>query len=199
MSDTGGVILRVSASKEPGYVRRVAGAMSWQLRDHGFCRARAVKVDAVNIATKAVAIVNQRVSQAGLLLSMDLRLSPAESDDKKASTAIDMTVQDADCPRPEKFVEYKVSGKNGQKDVVTKLAGALAVPVRDGTGVRMRCIGPVAVYRAVMASCLAKGYIYSNGMDAIVVPTWDSISSTNPEKPSVSLLQIEFWGKNFQS
>lgn len=197
MSDQKDVVLRISSNKDPGYVKRVAGAMTWQLRDHGFCKARAVKVDAVSTATKAVAIVNQRVSQAGLNFAMDLFLSPAESESGTNSTAIEMVVHDADCTRPGEFVVYKVSGKRtGDKTLVTRLAGAIATPVRRGDGVSMRCIGPSAVYRAVMASCVAKGYIYTNGLDAIIVPTWQSIPSD--DKP-VSLIQLDFWGKKISA
>ena len=41
MSDE--VILRVSSNKEPTYVKKVAGAVGWQLREKGCCKARAVK------------------------------------------------------------------------------------------------------------------------------------------------------------
>lgn len=199
MGDTTGVVLRVSASKEPGYVKRVAGAISWQLRDKGFCKLRAVKVDAVNTATKAVAIINQRVSQAGLKFAIDLVFSPADSDGNQTSTAIEMTVQDTANARPGEFVEYKVSGQKNSGDVVAKLAGAIAAPVRQGKGVALRCIGPAAVYRAVTACCVSKGYIYTNGLDAVVVPTWDSLPSDREEKKTVSLLQIEFWGEKNQT
>ena len=200
MPDTEEVILRISSSKDPGYVKRVAGAMAWQLRDKGFCKARAIKVDAVNTAIKAVAIVNQRVFQAGLTLAIDPYLSSVESETETetASTAIEMIVHDADCPRPGKFIDYKVSGKRtDDKSLVTRLAGAIASPVRKGAGIAMRCIGPSSVYRAMMASCIAKGYIYTNGMDAIIVPTWDSFSS-DQEQP-VSLIRLDFWGKKISA
>jgi stage V sporulation protein SpoVS len=104
-----------------------------------------------------------------------------------------MTVSDADCERPTDFIEYKVSGKPEEENIASKLAGAIAAPVRDGKGVKMRCIGPSAVYRAVLACTIAKGYIYPNGLEAIVVPTWDSIQQ--PAGNPISLIQIEFWGK----
>ena len=199
MGDTNQVVLRVSARKDPGYVKRVAGAISWQLRDNGFCKVRAVKVDAINTATKAIAIVNQRVSQAGLNFAMDMVFSPTESESDQNSTAIEMTVQDADSTRPGEFVEYKVAGKkSADKDIIMRLAGAIAGPVRAGKGVRLRCIGPSSVYRAIMASCIAKGYIYANGLSAIVVPSWASMPSEEG-KPPVSLLQVDFWGDKASS
>lgn len=188
------VVLRVSSSRDPGYVKRVAGAMTWQLRDNGFCTVRAVKSDAVNTAIKAIAIVNQRVSQAGLNFAIDLCLSPADSEDGAASTAVEMVVYENETLRPGAPLEYKVSGKkDAGPDLVSKLAGAVSSPARQGNCVRLRCIGPSAVYRGVMACCVAKGYIYTNGLDAIIVPSWDSLPVKDGEKP-VSLIQLDFWG-----
>ncbi len=186
------VILKIKSKKDSGYAKSVAGAMSWQLRERGFFKVRAVKADAVNTAVKAIAIVNQRVSGV-VLLSMDIVFAHAEVAVGTEATAIAMTVSDADSPRPTEFVEYKVSGKPDEENVASKLAGAIAAPVRDGKGVRMRCIGPNAVYRAIIACTIAKGYIYPNGLESIVVPTWDSVPQ--PGKDPISLIQIEFWAK----
>lgn len=197
-TENGDVVLKISASKDPGYTKKVAGAMSWRLRESGFFKARAVKTEAVNTATKAVAIVNEWVLPVGVTLSMDLTFSPADDakgQDGQDATAIAMTVQDvSDVPRPGEFVDYKVSGKQSEEDLIPRLAGAIAAPARHGKGVRLRCIGPKAVYRAVMACTIAKGYICPNGMDAIVIPTWDSLPQPD-DKPPVSLIQLDFWGK----
>lgn len=184
------VILRVKSKKDPGYAKIVAGAMTWQLREKGFFKVRAVKADAVNTAVKAIAIVNQRIIPI-VTLSMDLCFADTGGD--KDVTAIAMTVSDADGARPEAFVDYKVSGRAEEENIASKLAGAIAVPVRAGNGVRMRCIGPNAVYRAILACTIAKGYVYPNGIESIVVPTWGSF--IQPDKGPISLIQIEFWGK----
>jgi stage V sporulation protein SpoVS len=194
MSQNEDVVLKISSKKDPGYAKSVAGAMTWQLREKGFFKVRAVKTDAVNTAVKAIAIVNQQtIPKAGVMLSMDLIFAQADTTHGEA-TAIAMTVQDADCVRPANFIEYKVSGKLEDDKLASKLAGAIAAPVRAGKGIRLRCIGPNAVYRAILATTIAKGYIYPNGLQAIVVPTWDSIPQSDGKDP-VSLIQIEFWGK----
>lgn len=190
MDDTKYVVLRVSSTKNPDYVKKVAGAISWQLRDNGFCKMRAVKTDAVNNAIKALAIVNQRVSRAGLKFAMNVTFRAA--DGNRESTAIEMTINEVSSARPEEFVEYKVSGKIEDTDVATRLAGAIAIPVRQNKYVRLRCIGPSAVYRAITACCIAKGYVYANGLNAMMVPSWSSLPSEDPDKP-VSLIQIDFW------
>lgn len=195
MADTNDVVLRVSANKEKGYVKRVAGAIAWQLREKGFCRVRAVKVDAINTATKAIAIVNQRVSRAGLKFAIDMVFSPTDADGDHSSTAIEMTVQDTESTQPEEFVEYKVSGKKTSEDIISKLSSAISIQVRNGKGVNLRCIGPYAVSRAITACCVSKGNIYTNGLNAIVIPSWDSLPSTEKGKPPISLLQISFWGE----
>lgn len=199
--DKDDVVLKIKSTKDSSYTKRVAGAMSWRLRERGFCKARAVKADAVNTATKAVAIVNQWVSPVGVMLSMDLFFSTVEraeggNEKDAAATAIAMTVQDvADCSRPGDFVEYKVSGKESDEDVVPRLAGAIAAPARKGKGVRMKCIGPAAVYRAVMACTIAKGFIYVNNLESVVVPTWGSIPSSIEGAEPISYIQIDFWGR----
>lgn len=193
-NETDEVVLKITSSKEPGYVKSVAGAMGWVLREKGYCKARAVKMDAVNTAIKSVAIVNQRVAQAGgLVFEIDLFFSPAENDTGMPSTAIAMTVQATEAPRPEQFVEYKVSGKKESDDsLIARLAGAIATPVREGKGVKLRCIGPSAVYRAVMAATIAKGHIYPNGLASVVVPQWATIVD---EGKAISLIELEFWGR----
>jgi stage V sporulation protein SpoVS len=195
----GEIVLKIKATKDSAYTKRVAGAMSWRLREQGYCKARAVKADAVNTATKAVAIVNQWVYPVGVTLSMDLSFGTVEKADGGAesdATAIAMTVCDvADCPRPTEFVEYRVSGKDPDTTVVSRLAGAIAVPARKGNGVRMNCIGPSAVYRAIMACTIAKGYIYPNNLEAIVVPTWGAIPARSDGAEPTSFIQIDFWGR----
>jgi len=190
------VILMVSASKDAGYAKKVAGAMSWRLREKGFFKVRAVNQDAVNTATKAIAICNQRVAAAGVVLFAELFFSKAENEDGSVATAIEMNVQEVDTARPEVFSEYRVSGKQDHdKNANNKLAEAIAAPVRDGKGVSLKCIGPAAVYRAIMASTIARGLVFPNGLHAIVVPSWDSIPNEDSEKPAISLIKLDFWGK----
>jgi len=173
MSNPDDVVLKVSSRQDPGYAKMVAGAMSWRLREDGCFRLRAVKTDAVNTSIKAIAIVNQRVMPVGVTLTIDLNF--AECEKGKEATAIAMSVHEVCHPRPSEFIEYKVSGRKDGEDLTAKLAGALAAPAREGKGVKMRCIGPGAVYRAIMASTIARGYIFPNSLEAIVVPTWDTM------------------------
>ncbi len=194
------VILKVSANKDAGYAKKVAGAMSWRLREEGFCKARAVKQDAVNSATKALAICNQRVLAAGVTFYMELFFSKAENPEGKFATAIEMTIQENDCIRPEEFVEYKVAGKQDtDKNAPMKLAEAIAAPAREGKGVSMKCIGPSAVYKGVLASTIARGLIYPNGFESIVIPSWTSLPQEDPNLAPISLINLEFWGKKISS
>jgi len=192
------VVLKIRSCKDAKYTRKVAGAMSWQLREKGYCRARAVKMDAINTATKAVAIVNQWLASAGLTMSMDPIFTPVENAKPENpegtgehATAIALMIEDAsDLARPGEFLEYRVSGKNDEEGV-SKLAGAIAVPIRQGKGIRLSCIGPSAVYRAVKACTVAKGYVYPNGLKAVIVPAWGNLCSE--DKDPISLIKIDFW------
>jgi stage V sporulation protein SpoVS len=188
------IILRISSNAAPDYVKKVAGAMGWQLRENGMFKVRAVKTQAVNIATKAIAICNQRVSQAGVVLCVEPVFGKADDADDKSVTALEMVVQETIYPCPDKFLEYRVSGRKCDNKISPKLAEALAAPVRDGKGVEMKCIGPSAVYRAMLASTIARGLLFPNGMDAVIVPVWDSIPRENA--PPLSMIKIRFWGKS---
>lgn len=186
------VILKVSASKDAGYSKRVAGAMGWQLREKGFVKARAIKQDAVNSATKAIAICNQRAAAADVVLKVVLFFGKADVEGDSSATAIEMTIQENDAVRPEQFIEYKVSGKPDQeKNVAMCLAEAIAAPAKDGKGVSLKCIGPGAVYRAIMASTIARGLVFPSGFDCIVIPSWQSIPQD--DLPPLSLINIDFW------
>lgn len=196
--DSEDVIIKVSSSKEKGYAKKVAGAISWRLRETGYCKVRAVKMDAVNTAIKAVAIVNQRLVDAGVQFSISPFFTQV-TDGPTDVTAIFMRIEESTGPRPVEFIEYKISGKTEESDAETKLAGAIAVPVRTGKSVKMRCIGPSSVYRGIYAATIAKGYIYPNGLEAIIVPTWVTMPPESPDLQPVSLIQLEFWGKKIST
>lgn len=194
------VVLRVKAGRDPDYVKKVAGAIGWQLRERGCCKARAVKSEAVNTSIKAVAIVNDRVSRAGMTFEIELFFSPADPGKERSSTAIEMVIHEHDgSSQPEDTVNYKVSGKTDDREEnAKKLAGAIAVQARKDKVVRLRCIGPTAVYKAVLASCMAKGYIYPNGFSSSIVPKWASFKPEEGNHP-VSLLEIDFCSKKLET
>ena len=190
------VILKVSGSKAPDYAKKVAGAMLWRLREQGFVKVRAVKRDAVNATIKALAICNQRVAPANVVLGMELFFSKTEKQDIKFSTAIEMMIQEIDL-RGVNFLEYRVSGKEeADRTTALKLAEAISVPVKEGKTVSLKCIGPIAVYKAILASTIARGLIYTNGMQAFVIPTWESLPREN--LPPISLIRLDFIGKKLQ-
>jgi len=192
------VLLKVSASQEDGYCKKVAGAISWRLRESEFCRLRAIKAEAINSAIKALAIVNGRLGkdqQKKIVFCFDPVFENIKDDSGKSSLAISMKITevfDNETP-PAEFVEYKVSSKRDD-DHENKLAGAIAAPVREGKGVRMRCIGKLSTYKCIYSSVLAKGYLYSYGLSSVMVPSWHTIQSDKSETGQISAIQIDFWG-----
>ena len=196
MGDAEPVILRISSERSTKYLKTVAGAMSWQLREKGECRVRTIKSSPCNTAIKAVAILNSRVRAKGvdITFSVDPVFSSADkSDESSESTVIEMNVSAPDMSPPPIHAEYKVSGRQSDdKSIVSRLATALTAPAREGKAIRMRCIGALSVYRAVQASCVAKGNLYTNGMRAMVVPTWGTMDGDGKQ---VSLIYVDFWGE----
>ena len=192
------VLLKVSASQEEGYCKKVAGAISWRLRESGFCRLRAIKAEAINSAIKALAIVNGRLSKEQdkkIVFCFDPLFENIKDVSGKSSLAISMKITEVfdDESPPKEFAEYKVSSKQDD-DHENKLAGAIAAPVREGKGVRMRCIGKLSIYKCIYSCVLAKGYLYSYGLGTVMVPSWHTIQSDKSETGHISALQIDFWG-----
>ncbi len=193
--DLNEIILKISSSKESGYSKKVAGAIGWRLRETGLCSLRAVKMVSCNTAIKAIAIVNKKVSQAGAKFAINACFASTEKENKEDSTAIAIELFDvSEYKLPNEFLEYKVSGEeNDDENIVTKLSGAIAPVIRGGKGISLRCIGPAAVYRALKACIVTKGYVYSNGIELICVPIWASIAGQNGK--DISLIQIDVYRK----
>ena len=194
------IILRIASSKDQDYAKKVAGAIGWRLREQGLCKVRAIKMTAVNTAVKALAIVNQRIEQANMTMGIDPFFGEVnDGKDEENSTAIVMTIREVQIDGTKEIIEYKVSGKQEvgtatDSDLATKLAGAIAGAVRQGKTVRMRCIGPASVYRAIYAATIAKGFIYPNGYESMIIPTWTTMPSIVEGGPLISLLQLDFIG-----
>lgn len=191
------VVLRISSSKDEGYTKKVAGAISWRLRETGSCRLRAIRTDAVNSAIKALAIVNKRTEEIGLAFEVDPTFDAVVEEHARAN-AIEMEALESPT-LPTEFAEYKISGKDDSNDSCCKLAGSIALSLRSGRAVAMRCIGPMAVYKALYAATLAKGYSYSYGYRTHFVPTWFSMKSDQMEDGYVSVIQILCWGTKWTS
>lgn len=193
------VILRVSGQKSSDYTKRVSGAICWRIREVGVCLMRAVKSEAASTAVKAVAIANEKVAQADVILAIDPVLDEINQSDGigEESMALAMVVQEPTFPRPESAVELKVSGSpdsgmKGDQRAAARLAGAIASEVRKGNATALRCIGSMAVYKAIRAVALAKGYLFTNGISIQAIPTWISLEQGDA---SVSAIVIEVWGK----
>jgi len=187
------VILKVSSSKDKGYAKKVAAAMGWRLREVGYCRARAIKEAAVNSAVKAIAITNERVKEAGIKFGVAPVFGKAEATDDPAAVAICMMVEAVNGKPPAKFAECKVSGKKtegGDHAAATRLATAINGMALGGKGVALKCIGPDAVYRAIMGCVMARSSGYANGMKSEIVPTWETVQAKTGR---ISLIRIDFW------
>lgn len=197
MSSDDEVVLRVSGGKRgQNSTKRLASAICWRLREVGFAKMRAVKAEAASAAIKSIAVANQKVAAADINLSMDPILTSVADEESPSdgSQAIEMTIQDSVGERPDEFSEYKVSGRSddGLDKAASKLAGAMASLIREGGGARLRCIGPSAIYKAVHAIIVAKGYLHTNGIVIQAVPVWASLP--REDDTPISLIQIDVWG-----
>jgi stage V sporulation protein S len=184
------VLLKVSASKEPGYTRLIAGAMKWQLREHGLFKAKAIKAVAVNTAVKAIASCNQNVAPADIVLYVDFFSVPIDGGQGRA---ISMIVQENSLPCPPSFISYRVSGKNFSQDDIDGLASAIVGPIVEAKGVEMRCIGATSVYKTVLSLVAAKGRLFSQGFEMVTVPQWETF--VGEDKKEISVIKMSSWGR----
>jgi stage V sporulation protein SpoVS len=181
------VVLKIKGSDEPGHTKKVSSAMAWLLRENGYFVGRAIKQKAINQAIKSVAALNQQIAKANVVLSLDLSFKQTED----GLPAVEFVASEAPEERPTEFKEYKISSKDIGDKAIAKLATAMALPCKENKGVRLSCIGPASVYKAVVSSIVAKGYIYANGLESVFIPNWKTIG----EDKKVSLISIEFFGK----
>jgi len=178
-------ILLIRSSHNHNSARKLTGAMTWQLREHGMFTARAVKDRAVSLAVSCVATCNKRVASAGVTLGITPRLTATE----KGTDAVEMTVKEVCIIKPEDVLEYKVSGHRRHDQEATKrLAIALAKVLNEGKCVAMKCIGAAAVYRAVLA---AIAVINTTQEELALVPFWETIIEEDGSE--TSLLSLEIW------
>lgn len=187
------IILKVSSSRDKGYSKKVAAAMGWRLREVGYCRARAIKDMAVSTTIKAIAITNERVRSAGVKFGISPTFDKAEAVDDPAAVTISVLIEAVNEDPPSAFVECKVSGKaddEGAHAAASRLAGAIIGMTSGGKGVSLKCVGPEAVYRAAMACVMARSQAYGNGMDSVIVPSWETAETSSGK---LSLIRIDFW------
>jgi stage V sporulation protein SpoVS len=196
------VVLRISGKYEKGYVKRVAGAICWRLRDVGVAYLRAVKKEAIYNAIKAVARAQTKVAQADVVLAVDFSLVEAQpgkgwtaSDSSRGEHAVEMTVREVTSEKPEEFVEYKVSGKfgDGIDKEADKLSAAICPLLRDGKGARLRCIGASSVNKGVRGIIVAKGQSYANGIVLDATPVWTHMPGEGGKNDSY-IIVIDVWG-----
>ena len=160
--------------------------MGWQLRDYGYCVARASGVDAVNTAMKAVAICNHRTQAVNVTLCVKAELDRIEPG--KPDMAMQMTVYEVDSQKPAKMRPYRISG---QGELDNKLVQSLLRPIQAGDGVSMNCIGPGAVYRAALAFVSVRSMLLPK-IETVMVPSWESILDKN--QTPLSLIRLDVWG-----
>lgn len=78
----------------------------------------------------------------------------------------------------------KVSANSNPKAV----AGAIASVARKKESVEVITIGAGAVNQAVKSICIARGFVASNGLDLVVIPSFNQIEVDGESKTSIKFL-----------
>ncbi|MDR3353846.1 MAG: stage V sporulation protein S [Synergistaceae bacterium] len=78
----------------------------------------------------------------------------------------------------------KISANSKPKFV----AGAIAAAVRNEGGAEIHAIGAGAVNQAIKSVAIARGYVVSNDIDLVCIPTFTKINVDGVEKTGIKLL-----------
>lgn len=85
-------------------------------------------------------------------------------------------------------VEYKVSGSSNVKAVAGSIAHTLKGDGNtEASNVILSCCGASALSQAVKAIAVARGFLASNGRDAIVKPGFDTTTIAGEERTVIKL------------
>ncbi|MBI4758900.1 MAG: stage V sporulation protein S [Chloroflexi bacterium] len=70
----------------------------------------------------------------------------------------------------------------------TAVAGAIAGSVREASRAEVQAIGAEAVNQAVKAVAVARGYLSSDGIDVICIPTFAQVIINEQERTAIKLI-----------
>ena len=79
--------------------------------------------------------------------------------------------------------KLKVSAKSNSKAVAGSIAGA----IREKGEVEIQVIGAGALNQAMKAVAIARGYVASNGIDLICIPSFADIKIGDVERTAIKL------------
>jgi stage V sporulation protein S len=68
------------------------------------------------------------------------------------------------------------------------VAGAVANSVREAQHADVQAIGPKAVNQAIKAIAIARGYVASNGIDLICVPTFVEVEIEGSPRSAIKFM-----------
>ncbi len=68
------------------------------------------------------------------------------------------------------------------------VAGAVANTVREAQHADVQAIGPKAVNQAIKAIAIARGYVASNGIDLICVPTFVEVEIDGSPRSAIKFM-----------
>jgi len=184
------VVLRINDGCAPSpdgrpYAKRLAAAMGWQLRDYGYCVARAAGIAAVGNAVKAIAICNHRTKTAEVTLCVEAALDRIE---ENKPVVVQMTIREVDFPPPKKMRTYRIAGQSDKDLDLNKLVQSLLRPLQAEEGISMHCLGPKAIYRATLAFITTRTLVQN---ELVMIPTWESV--LDKKKIPVSLIRLDIW------
>lgn len=182
--------LKISGKPGKEYVKKVAGAIGWQLREFGFCKFRAAGVLAVHVGIKASAINNRRLHAAGVTLGFEASHSELglQNKNKKDLTYVtEILIAEVTHARPGAFHEFRISSEGDPEN----LGRAISSKIKNNYGCRLKCIGAQTVYNAVEGLIRAKGELFENGLRVTTVPYWEV--STGYDDTSVNVLCMDAW------
>lgn len=118
----------------------------------------------------------------------------ADEKDDVVEQGLDEEIHDVEADDETKGTVLKVKGDPkdispaDRKKRVKNLAGAITHGVRKHGEIVVRAFGPMAVYKAVKALAIARGYVATQGYDLYCAPAYANAQMGGQEKTGIKFL-----------
>jgi len=193
----------ISSDDRKKAVKKLAGAISHSLRDHGEINVRAFGNAAIGKAVKAMAIArnyikaNISVNEKKLHLECAPAFVMADIGDKKLTGMSffvfaseidgegDVDVESLPDPLMVKADDKDIDS-NKRKDNLHKLAGAISHSLEEKQEVAIRCFGNATIGKASKAIAVARGYTATRGFDLYCWPAFIVAEINGQERTGIA-------------
>jgi stage V sporulation protein S len=167
-------------------VKSLAGSIAHTSRGAPPPTLQAVGATSLNQAIKAVAVARTYLENDDIDLEVEVSRVPDDTIRNLLQLKLSKKSRSVFASKKDEPVDLRAAGTTE----TAALAGAIANNVREGHRVRVTCIGPVPVFRAVDAIVKARTFLQKDSLDLVFVPMFTTIDSSSERGGVVNALQM---------